>query len=385
MTNWRIVDSSYNTTFTFFFFLLAFFAFYIAIKGYKSNNRYGGTSTIVCGFLFITFGYYNSIFGFLPYPYNGFMIWWIGIILSIFFAFAFIIKKVISKMDPEKGNSVTNANIGFIEKQLRTYVELMTKESPYKESISIKMEAIRKSFHLAGLLFLFSYFWFILPIPVTEHVNNGVIEFIKETEDLYNVLWGDIHAQYPYVKADRRAIVDLTAFALIATLVLTIISDLIRVLWGPEYSIFNFLTKAVLRNKEHNALGPQIYLITGVIFSYMLFLLGLVDIMIVVAATLIACFSDAAAALVGRKYGKHKVKCLGGDLKSVEGFSAGTGLAFVIALITVGPVYALIAALIFFVLDYFPVVIADNLLNPIAITIGLGIVFAVSGYPIGWI
>ena len=377
-TNWSIVAGIYNTTFSLFFFFLAFLMFFVAYRGYKAKNNYGGSSTAFSGIMFVIFGYYNSIFGFLPYPYNGYMIWWIGIILGIFLVFAFIIKKISEDMEKQKikGNKKRDTT-------LRRFVRYIRENDPYKKSISIKMEGVRKSFHLAGLLFLLSFFGFFFIPPVTTLVNNSVIDFIHQQEWSYNLLWGDINEQYPYVKNDFQAVIDLTMFALIATLVLTIISDLIRVLWGPEYSIFNFLTKNVLRKKEFNAAGPQIYLITGAIVSYLFYILGIVPIWIVVCSILVACFSDALAALIGRQYGKHKITCIGGEVKSIEGFIAGAGSAYLIGLFTVGPVLAIFAALIFFLLDYFPIVIADNILNPILITVGLAIFTSLLGIPIG--
>lgn len=352
--------------------------FYISIKGYKAKNHYGGSSTIICGIFFIIFGLYNLFFWFFPYPYNGFMIWWIGIILIIFISFASIIKQIIKQMNREEPNS-KNLKIS----RFRKFVALMTQENPYKENISVKMETVRKSFHLAGFGFILAYFGFFFLFPVTRIINDTIIVFINETEWFYNIIWGDIN-DYPYSKGDFQAVVDLTFFALIGALFFAIISDIIRILWGPEYSIFNFLTKAVLRDKEYNAFAAHIYLISGFIFSYMLYFIGIVHILIVVAAILISCFSDALAALIGRKYGKHEVKCIGGEIKSIEGFIAGTGSAFLIALIVLGPVYALIAALIFFILDFFPTIIADNLLNPIFITIGIAVSMILLGFPIGW-
>ncbi|MHA1755183.1 MAG: phosphatidate cytidylyltransferase [Promethearchaeota archaeon] len=383
MNKWDIVAGFYNTTFTLFFFICAFLTIIVAYRGYKAKNTYGASSTALCAVFFIFFGYYNNIFWFLPYPFCGFMVWWIGIVLGFYIIFALIIRRIIKKMKSEENKKQDKSEENGKKHNLKNYIEQMTDENPYKEDISMKMETIRKSFHLAGLLFIFSYFWFIVPIPVATHVNNGIIDYIKETEWVYNIMWGDIHEQYPYYKGDQQAVIDLTLFALIGALVLTILSDFIRVLWGPEYSAFNFLTKAVLRKKEYNAAGPQIYLLTGMIFSYILFLEGFVNIWIILTAILIACFSDAAAALVGRKFGKHKVKCVGGDIKSWEGFLAGAGSAFIIGLI-VGPFGAIVCALIFFLLDYFPTVIADNILNPIAITLGLGLFFWLTGLPIGW-
>ncbi|MHA2089080.1 MAG: hypothetical protein ACW972_12435, partial [Promethearchaeota archaeon] len=133
-----------------------------------------------------------------------------------------------------------------------------------------------------------------------------------------------------------------------------------------------------------NAAGPQIYIITGFVFSYMLFMVNLIHIKAVFSGILIACLSDAAAALIGRKYGKHKVKVRSKDTKSIEGFLAGMIVAYLIGLILVGPVYAIIGAIIFFITDYFPIFTADNLLNPIFIPIGIQLFILLLGLPVGW-
>ncbi|MBA7708546.1 hypothetical protein ES703_117448 [subsurface metagenome] len=140
----------------------------------------------------------------------------------------------------------------------------------------------------------------------------------------------------------------------------------------------------MLRNKEKNAAGPQIYIITGFIFSYMLYMAGILNILAVFSGILIACLSDATAALVGRRYGKHKIQVRSKDIKSLEGFLAGTISAYIIGLIIVGPIYAIIGAVIFFITDYFPIYIADNLLNPIFIPIGIQILIVILGLPVGW-
>ncbi len=172
--------------------------------------------------------------------------------------------------------------------------------------------------------------------------------------------------------------------ALIGALMFAIISDSIRIIWGPEYSLFNFLTHSMLRKKEKNAAGPQIYIITGFIFSYMLYMAGIINILAFFAGILIACLSDAAAALVGKRFGKHKVKLRNNETKSIEGFLAGTIVAYLIGLIIVGPIYAIIGAIIFFITDYFPMYTADNILNPIFIPIGIEIFMFLLGLPIGW-
>jgi len=383
MDYWTAIDAIYNTTLSFSFFVLTFIMLYIGRTGLKAKNRYGGISTIICGILFLIFGYVNSTARFFPYPYNGFMVWWIWIILVVNIVFALLIKKQKKKLQAESidvGSESSNYGKKTI---LQRYVERMTKENPYREEISYKHEVIRKSFHLMGFLLIIAYFGFFFLYPVTLIVSDSVIFLINEIEPAYEFLWGPI-SLFPHSPGEFQAIVDLTMMALIGALIFALISDLIRILWGPEYSLFNFLTRSMLRNKEINAAGPQIYIITGFIFSYMLYMADLIHIAAVFSGILIACLSDAAAALIGKRYGKHKIKVRSKGTKSVEGFLAGTIVAYIIGFVLVGPIYALIGAFIFFLTDYFPKYTADNILNPIAIPIGIQLFIVLLGLPVGW-
>jgi len=308
------------------------------------------------------------------------MVWWIGINLLVALIFFLLIKRVVNKIDLKSEDvELVNSKKSI----LRRYVERLTKENPYLEDISFKMELIRKSFHLMGLVLLIGYFGFFLLPPLIQLISDGVVMLINDIKPAYEFIWGDI-SLFEYSLGDPRGLKHLTMMALIGALMFALISDLIRVLRGPEYSLFNFLTHSMLRKKELNAMGPQIYIITGFIFSYMLYMVGLIDILAFFSGVLIACLSDAAAALIGRRYGKHKVKVRSKDSKSVEGFLAGTVVAYIIGLILVGPIYAIIGAVIFFITDYFPIYTADNILNPIFIPIGIQLGFLLLGLPIGW-
>jgi dolichol kinase len=352
---------------------------HIGYRGIKANNRYGGISTIICGLCFLIFGIYNLLIGFFHYPYNGFMVWWIGINLLVSAIFFKLIKRVVNIINVE------NDNVKWDKKKyiLTRYVVKLTKENPYREDITFKMEVIRKSFHLMGFLLVVGYFGFFTIPPFIQLISDGVVNLINDIEPAYELIWGDI-SLFPYDIGDPLGLKHLTMMGLIGALMFAIISDLIRILQAPEYSIFNFLTHSMLRNKEINATGPQIYIITGFIFSYMLYMTGLIHILAFFSGVLIACLSDAAAALIGRRYGKHKVKVRSKDTKSVEGFLAGTIVAYIIGLILVGPIYAIIGGLIFFITDYFPIYTADNILNPIFIPIGIQLGVILLGLPIGW-
>ncbi|HUW90186.1 MAG TPA: hypothetical protein VMV43_06650 [Candidatus Nanopelagicaceae bacterium] len=380
MDYWVFVENLYNTTFTLFFFVLMSLMYYIGVKGYRAKNSYGGISSILCGVCYLIFGYYNSVVGFFAYPYMGFMVWWIGMMLVANLIFTTIIKVDIKRMRRETDNGSVRLKKDSI---LRRYIRRMTQENPYKDDIPFKMELIRKSFHLSGLLLLIAFFGFLALPPVTSLINDGIIVMIQQFEPSYNFIWGNI-SNYPFGFGDFQAVVELTMFALIGSLTFAIVSDIIRIVWGPEYSIFNFLTKSMLRNKEKNAAGPQIYIITGFIFSYMLYMVGIINIFVFFSGILIACLADATAAIIGKKYGKHKIILRHGEVKSVEGFVAGVVVAYIIGFVFVGPVYALMGTLIFFLTDYLPAVTADNLLNPIFIPIGIQFLVFLLGLPIGW-
>ena len=380
MDHWVFVENLYNTTFTLFFFVLMCLMYYIGVKGYRAKNSYGGISSFLCGICYLIFGYYNSVVGFFSYPWMGFMVWWIGIILFANLIFTTVIRVDIKKMMRETDSGEVEVKKDSI---LRRYIRKMTQENPYKDDIPFRMELIRKSFHLSGFLLLIAFFGFLALPPLTSLVNDGIITMIQQLEPSYNFIWGDL-SNYPFGFGDFQAVVEITMFALIGALAFAIVSDIIRIVWGPEYSIFNFLTKSMLRNKEKNAAGPQIYIITGFIFSYMLYMAGIIHIFVFFAGILIACLSDASAAIIGKKYGKHKVILRNEEVKSVEGFVAGVVVAYIIGFVFVGPVYALMGAFIFFLTDYLPAVTADNILNPIFIPIGIQFLVFLLGLPIGW-
>jgi len=381
---WAVVASLYNTTLSLFFFVLMSLMYYIGIKGYRAKNKYGGISSMVCGVCFLIFGYYNSVIGFLSFPYNGFLVFWIFMTLLFNLLFTTIIKMDIKKMEREEKNGFNNKEGNNREKTiLRRYIRRMTRENPYREEIPFRMELFRKSFHLMGFLIFLAFFGFMAIPPITLLVNDSVIIFIHQIEPSYNLLWGDI-ADFPYGFGAFLAVREITMFALIAALAFMIVSDIIRIVWGPEYSFFNFLSKSMLRNKEKNAAGPQIYIITGFIFAYMLYMAGLIHIFVFFAGILIACLSDASAALIGRRFGKHKIVLRNTNVKSVEGFIAGVTVAYIIGFIFVGPFYAIMGALVFFLIDYLPAFTADNILNPIFIPIGLQLTIFLFGLPVGW-
>ncbi|NHJ25979.1 MAG: hypothetical protein EAX89_15485, partial [Candidatus Lokiarchaeota archaeon] len=101
LIDWTIVDAYYNIALSLSFFILMGLMYVIGIRGYRANNRYGGVSSMLCGACFLIFGVYNSVYRFYPYPYNGFMVWFIGMNVILNFSFYRVIKRVMKKMKTE--------------------------------------------------------------------------------------------------------------------------------------------------------------------------------------------------------------------------------------------------------------------------------------------
>ncbi len=104
------------------------------------------------------------------------------------------------------------------------------------------------------------------------------------------------------------------------------------------------------------------------------------------SVALITTAADAAACLVGKKFGKHQLKK--GSDKTVEGFIAGGICTFIIVFgimhlfnqyILVDSVkiilMATISTILFLMVDYFIKNISDNILNPILTGFGMWIIY----------
>ena len=164
MINWDVVAALYNSYLSYLLLLLALLMFYISFRGFKSKNRYGGSSTMVCGIIFVFFGVYNQFIGLFKYPFNGFMVWWLGILLSIYIPFGLYIKKKIKHLkNAIPANSDENEANKSLSAQLVKYI---TKENPYRDEIPLRMGYFRKSFHLMGFLFILGYFGFFFPFSI---------------------------------------------------------------------------------------------------------------------------------------------------------------------------------------------------------------------------
>jgi dolichol kinase len=291
-----------------------------------------------------------------PWPYGPHFLIISAIIVSAQFIFAFVRKK---KLDEN------NTEIEAIEYQ-------------NKGSISFKDELKRKAFHLAGILVPVGYYWIF---PLFSNTIYRIIT-LPGGQSFYEFFWGDVSI-YPYILDDLTAPGDLIYFTLWCGLMFMFAFDFIRIFLNPEFSIFHRLLKFVLRKKEYGSVGPQVLLVLGAVVGFFFAKIGWYSYEIAVSAAFTACIADGLVAVLGRRYGKHKVNILNGE-KSVEGFIFGFVSAYLCSMIILGPIYAIFAAIIFVLIDIFTIPIADNLLNPILLSIGVWGISLILNIPVGW-
>lgn len=114
--------------------------------------------------------------------------------------------------------------------------------------------------------------------------------------------------------------------ALVGMLVVLIILEYVRLQLSINIPLLGFFYN-FRRPSEENALGGELYFLLGVLVSLSVFETG-----IALAAILMAVFGDIAAALVGRKFGRHRPRAFGGK-KSLEGAAAGLLVNFAVGLL----------------------------------------------------
>ncbi|MHA1818893.1 MAG: hypothetical protein ACTSU2_06825 [Promethearchaeota archaeon] len=119
-----------------------------------------------------------------------------------------------------------------------------------------------------------------------------------------------------------------------------------------------------LRYSEIDSFASYTHFILGYSFAAVM-----LPSLLFVAVLSIISFGDAAASIIGMRFGKHHYKH---NNKSVEGSIGGFIFTFIPVWIFAGPIYALVAAVGFTIIDIYtpkPIKASDNILTPMVITI----------------
>ncbi|MHA1270078.1 MAG: hypothetical protein ACTSPY_09860 [Candidatus Helarchaeota archaeon] len=322
----------------FFIIILSFIGFLvkIGILAGKTNNKEGKINSFTGAILLSFIGVYylvSSLIGspIVVYPFNSLMIIWVIIILSI--QSTYILSKIKSKIHIKIPKFIKNEDFTFFH------------------------EIQRKLTHLVGLLLIVCYFW--VSVPVFSMIQELIIMFQSMNANIWGIVIINVNPNYiPQM---------ISIFAIFCTGILILIPDIIRIL-NYKYSIFKQFAN-VMREKERNAVGPHICLIIGCLVPMIL----ISEYLISIAGAVIAIFSDAAASLIGRRYGKHKLPFAKRTGKSYEGLIGG----FVVAILTPLPILlwgynvgisillALIGAIVVSIIDILTPIVTDNYINPI--------------------
>ncbi len=154
------------------------------------------------------------------------------------------------------------------------------------------------------------------------------------------------------------------------------------------YFPFRRITDRVMRPKERTRLGASVYFAVGTMFAFLsLYFISNLLLMwfglqlnwmlsgwLAVSAVLVAAVGDGAAAIIGLKFGRHRIKGNRTIEGTIGGFLFGS-LAFIPLWYVIGIplIYGLIAAIVLVIVDFIASPINDNLLNPIAIAFALAI------------
>lgn len=331
--------------------LFAAIMFHVAWRE-RHGHPYGWGSALCTGLLLVFCGTTIFALQLIPYPYIGFMSWW-----SVPWLFVSLVYMLGVKARERTRNATTQptgTGSGGVSGT---------------DGLATSHERARKAFHLAGFLAVLAYY---LVGPLLAPVIH---QFIVDFPDGYEFVWGPIEEVVVFASVEEGGRY-LTLFALVATLLLVTLLDVARLLVGPQYSLVHLIEKRagrILRDKERGSPGPQVYIATSAASAWitgMLFLPAVPGaMMLALAAIMVSTLADGIAAVVGKARGKHKVYRPFDQVKSLEGLAAGAISAFFISACFTNWILAAVAAIAFLVLDYASPPVADNVINPILITV----------------
>lgn len=164
-------------------------------------------------------------------------------------------------------------------------------------------------------------------------------------------------------------------------LIVFLVFDLVRIrVYG--YFPFRRITDRVIRPVERTRLGASVYFAVGTLFTFLL--LHIISIALLdtyqlelpwmlsgwlaAGAVIVAALGDGAAAIIGMRFGRRRIR----KNKTVEGTLGGFIIGFLSFLplwffIGVPLIYGFIAAIMLVIVDLVALPIDDNLLNPVAL------------------
>ncbi|MBD3193788.1 MAG: hypothetical protein GF317_01945 [Candidatus Lokiarchaeota archaeon] len=240
---------------------------------------------------------------------------------------------------------------------------------PISNKLPIKYEIYRKLSHLIVLMVILFYFTFGF---WTKHVFIYIAELLPQ--ELYDLFYSIFLAESNNMIFTQYLVVFLVGISLFGLLT----ADFFRILKPKLYPLKP--VNKILREKElHSRLGPQISMAIGcfsIINLYGIF--QPIGPLIICTSMVMAIFGDIASNLIGRTYGKIKIRDTD---KTYRGLMAGilvsliSGFVFLFIL----RIYNIISIMGYFfiplfgatligIIDYLDLEIDDNLTYPVVVS-----------------
>ncbi|MFX1392671.1 MAG: phosphatidate cytidylyltransferase [Promethearchaeota archaeon] len=324
----------------------------------KSKNRWNSLLVIILLiFLALILSLpFSATTYYLFMPMSYFALAGAGVVMIFFFIYAIIRKQ---NIDEKIYNQQLTKDIDeSLEKSiLDTY------------NFTPKKEMQRKLIHLCSILFLAT--WVLQPLvfygviflysgiantPTFENYYNA--HYLCEFEDIELMLCNGLIIQF---------------FLFLCIFWYNADVDIMRLRFSKYYFLFRRMFQVTRRPTEINDISASVLLLLSLATAAIILTYSsanrIAGIYAQMAVICISVLSDMFAALIGRKWGKHKWPIIKG--KSFEGSIAGFLIGFFAAAIFVGWFLALIGAIIFIFTDIAlaKVEISDNVSNPILLAI----------------
>jgi dolichol kinase len=222
----------------------------------------------------------------------------------------------------------------------------------------IRRDFWRKLNHI--IFFLIAFYFVVLVVSLTLHwfpdVDDAPLRIWEYSENIFEMM---VIFENPATYYNIGVVHHTMAIALSVTLTIVTFVDTTRRFPGWCFPLSNFMTRLC---REAEVAGRQSALVMVAGFTLAAIVLPPIPIFAILGA---AVFGDAAASQVGMRVGTHKIAW--NPEKSWEGLAAGT-FSSLIAIAVAGPIYGVVAALAFALVDAVterPVRVSDNLLLPL--------------------
>ncbi len=223
----------------------------------------------------------------------------------------------------------------------------------------------RKTFHILAGCYLIGFgFAFLL---------NLLVYSIESPFILTNEFFQSVYF-LTFIQDQHIIGISLLIFAFVGTFVVQLDAELLALNWPEVNFPFKKTIQDTNREVEENTFGAHLHMISGFAFSAILIYIfsptPLIATYAVFATICISIFGDMFAALIGRRFGKHKWRFF--NEKSIEGTVVGGIAGFVMGFIFIGWLGGLIGCIVIIATDIFlPKIskLSDNILNPLILSI----------------